>query len=150
MKKYLPKIFLTLFFIFISIQKQAFALDCVTEDPNYPAPLPSQIFCPLIKVVNLGLILVGAVLIIMIVMGAIKMATALGDPKGLQGANLTWTYAVIGAFIVLASITLISILNNVFDLGIGLLGSDNPNGIFTKIQTNWDNFLETALIFEKD
>jgi len=150
MKKLLPKIFLVVFLVLITAQKQAFALDCVSDDPNYPAPLPSQIFCPLIKVVNFGLIFVGVVLIIMIILGAIKMATALGDPKGLQGANLTWTYAVIGTFIVLGSFTLIFILNNVFGLGISILGGDDPGGIFTKIQSNFDRLLESALIFQQN
>ena len=84
MKKHLPKIFLVAFLVLISAQKQAFALDCVSEDPDYPAPLPSQIFCPLVKVVNFGLVFVGVVLIIMIILGAIKTLRLWLRPKSMN------------------------------------------------------------------
>jgi len=151
------KIALTLLVTFtslvsISAVNQTYALDCdINMTSEYPAPLPSQILCPFVRVFNLGLILVGAVLIMMIVMGAIKMATSLGDPKAYQGASLTWTYALIGTFVVLGSFALIFILNKTFGLGIALFEGDGASdGIFSKIQENWANFLDSAFIFEQN
>lgn len=73
--------------------------------------------CPLQGAINIGLYFVGAALIIMILYGAIKAITSVGDPKQLEGAKSTWSYAVYGFLIILLSLTIVTI-------AFALFGSD--------------------------
>jgi len=139
------------FLIIISTSfSSVYALDCELGAENYAAPLPSQIFCPFVKIFNLSLLLVGVVLLAMIIFGAIKMATALGDPKGLQGAHLTWTYAVVGTFVVLGSFAFIAIINKLFGLGIKIFEGGGLSGaLFSKMQDNIEGFLNSIFVYEQ-
>lgn len=68
------------------------------------------LFCPLISGINIGLYVVGAVLIILILYGAIKAVSSLGNPKQLEGAKATWTHALLGFFIIVFVLTGILLL----------------------------------------
>jgi len=89
----------------------------VVEDPGQGnAYAILYLVCPLKGAINLGLLLVGATLIIFILYGAIKAVQSQGDPKMLEGAKQTWSWAIFGALIILVSITAVGIIY-------GLLGS---------------------------
>ncbi|MFZ2664125.1 MAG: hypothetical protein WAX66_02080 [Patescibacteria group bacterium] len=85
----------------------------------------------------------GAVLVAMVAYGVIKASLAAGDPRGLEGAKQTWTYAIYGFFIIILffAIFLIiarvlginsitspgSVLNNIFDAINDLLSVPNSS-----------------------
>ena len=73
-------------------------------------PGPYGLVCPVIRVFNFFLLAVGAALVVTIIYGAIKVSMSLGDPKGLAGAKNTWTFAVVGAAIILFSFVIYIVL----------------------------------------
>ncbi len=89
---------------------------CEDLDPNNPSLL--DILCPAVRIFNIALFSAGAVFVAMIMIGAYKYATSLGDPKAAQGANLTMTYAVLGLVAVLGVFTILYLVLNI--LGIDL------------------------------
>ncbi len=110
-------------------------------------PKPSQLLCPFYRIINFFFIIVGIVFAVMLGVGAIKLATSLGDPKAFQGANRTWLYAVIGAFVAVGAYAVLRIVNNAFGLGLSL--GTGPSSIYDSIQTQWENLIRnTFLIFE--
>jgi len=131
-----------------SSNKFAYAVvDCTLSDP----PTPAQIICPFIRMFNFALIAGGAVFLIFIVIGAIKMATALGDPKGLKSSRDTWIFAVLGVFVVLGVLTIFRIINNVFGLGLGnyfILGGENY--LFTRISDVMNDLFENVFKIYED
>jgi hypothetical protein len=72
------------------------------------------LFCPLQGAINIGLYFVGAALIILILYGAIKAVTSVGDPKQLEGAKMTWNYALFGFVTIILSVSLIGIAFRLF------------------------------------
>lgn len=126
-------------FLAISGLNTSYALDCSLTGP---APTPAQMFCPFLRIFNLALLAGGAVLLIFIVIGAIKMSTALGDPKSLKSSYDTWVYAFIGVFVVLGTLTIFAILNSTFDLGLDhYIGLGGVNNIFDRISVVWETIL---------
>lgn len=129
----------------------AFALDCsVLTDSCVPgdpfcgtAPSPVQIICPIIRIVNVLLTFAAIVFLVMLGFGAIKMSAALGDPKGLDSASKTWTYAFLGLFIVLGAVTIFTILNTTLGLGFAQ-GID----INTWFENSLINFMTDFLLIE--
>lgn len=90
------------------------------------------------RIVGLFLAASAAALIIMVGYGIIKGSLAAGDPRALEGAKGTWSYAVFGFFIVILSITLVNIIRKV----LGIEGSfvfagflDNIVGAFNALVT---------------
>lgn len=83
---------------------------------NDDPPSLEMLLCPVIRVFNAIILLVGVVLIIMIIYGAIKLALSLGDPKGLESAKATWVHAGIGLGIVLGFWGVLSIIMNRFNI----------------------------------
>lgn len=65
------------------------------------------------------------ILVIIIAYGVIKASLASGDPRGLEGAKSTWTYAVYGFIIVFFSFVIYSIILKV--LGISGEGFQREN-----------------------
>ena len=125
----------------LSAASPAYAVDCdLSSVPADAAPSPDKIFCPLIKVINVGIALGGVVFLIFILIGAIKLAVSLGDPKGFQGASDTWTYAVIGVFVVFGAFMLVGIVDRMFGLGIG----DSLN-LVDQATSAWSRFLRNSL-----
>lgn len=56
-------------------------------------------------------------LIIIIAYGIIKASLSAGDPRGLEGAKSTWSYAMYGFFIVFFSFVIVSIIWSVLGIG---------------------------------
>src|SRR3989344_8277583 len=99
--------------------------DLLGDEP----PSLTQLFCPVVRVFNAAILLVGAILVIMIIYGAIKLALSLGDPKGFESAKATWLYAGIGLGVILGFWGLLTIIMNRLNLGTPY---DGPLGPFTK------------------
>lgn len=109
--------------------RPAYAVDC-SYNPNTSteiAPDPAEIVCPVVRVVNIFLLSSGAILIIMLLFGGVKLAMAHGDPKGYQAATGTWTMALVGFFVVVGAITLLTVVGKL----IGWTYADP----FTSLQT---------------
>lgn len=81
------------------------------------------------KVIGIFLAASAIILVIIVGYGVIKGSLAAGDPRGLEGAKGTWTYAVYGFLIVVLAITIIAIIQGV--LGIG--GDANFGGFLDKV-----------------
>ena len=136
---------LIVLFILIIIPKPAFALNCDLTSSNLDGvavPMPSQIICPLLRLLNLALMLSGVVLAVLIGYGAIKLSVSLGDPKGYEGSMRTFLFAIIGFFVVVGSFSLLLILNRTLGLG---LEYENANHITDKISEWWEAFLRGFL-----
>ena len=71
----------------------------------------------------------GVVLVAMIAYGIIKSSMAAGDPRGLEGAKQTWTYAVYGFFVIVLFFSIFLIITRA--LGISSLSS--PGSILRNI-----------------
>jgi hypothetical protein len=113
-----------------------------TDDPRYPhcclrptyadrceeltkeswegAPSPLAIICPMVRYLNIIVYASAAVFVIMIFAGAIKFSLAQGDPKAIQGAKGSLTWAVIGFIVIIGVFTMLTIFKNVLGL------KDNP------------------------
>jgi len=92
-----------------------------------PPPPPSVQDIPNVmkSVVSMLLAASVVVLIIIIAYGLIKASLASGDPRGVEGAKSTWTYAIYGFFIVFFSFVIYSIILEV--LGIEGSGFQREN-----------------------
>ena len=93
---------------------------------NDNPPSLDKLFCPVVRVFNAAILLVGAILVIMIIYGAIKLALSLGDPKGFESAKATWLYAGIGLGIILGFWGLLTIIMNRLNLGDTYSGPLDP------------------------
>jgi hypothetical protein len=113
--------------------KPAFAATCLPlgDDP----PSITEIVCPVIRIINTATIVSGAVFTIMVLYGGIKLALAMGDPKGFQAAKGTLTWALIGFSVVVFSVTILTLLVNTLDLNLQL----NP---FDALQTSIQDLLQ--------
>ena len=130
--------------VFFSGFNQAYALDCTFTGT---APSYEQILCPVAKLVNLAIIFGGVIFAVFIGFGAIKISTSLGDPKGFEGARKTWTFAIIGVFIVFGSLAILRILGNVFGLSLSYGGT---GGLFDNITAPFTEFLIQFKIIDSD
>ena len=91
------KIFLLALIVTANTHVSFAAANCADiKDP----PLPEQIVCPFIGIINITIGLVGAMIVVMCVYGGIKLSLSLGDPKGYAGAQNTWFWAVVGGGVV--------------------------------------------------
>lgn len=90
------------------------------QDTWEGAPSPLAIICPLVRYLNIVLFASAAVFVMMIFATAIKYALAQGDPKALQGAKGTLTWAILGFIVIIGVFTLLVIFKNVLGL------KDNP------------------------
>lgn len=62
------------------------------------------------NIVTAALVFAGIVALILIVISGIKLITSSGDPKQVEGAKNTLTYAIIGLVIILTSFFIIRII----------------------------------------
>ncbi len=97
----------------------------IEDNPN-----PTALVCPVIRVFNVLIYAAGGIFICMVIYGGIKLSMSLGDPKGYEGAQLTWFWAVVGLAVVIGFWVILLVLDNIFGLGIGPGG---PQGIFQRI-----------------
>ena len=105
---------------------------------NLDNPSPIAIVCPFVRLLNIAVLSVGAVFLGMVVYGGIKLSLSLGDPKGYQGAQQTWFWAVVGLKVVLGFFTILVIVDNIFGLG---LMTNGPIGIFDNLVTGISDLL---------
>lgn len=78
------------------------------------------------RLINTGLTFSGAVALAFIVVAAYQLMTSAGDPKKVQGAKGTLTYAIIGLVVVLLSFFIVNFI--AFTTGvecIRMIGFDN-------------------------
>lgn len=120
------------------------AVDCNASGSLIGDEPPSleMLVCPIVRVFNMIILLVGVVLIIMIIYGAIKLALSLGDPKGLESAKATWVHAGIGLGIVLGFWGILTILMNRFGITNATRGFTSPMDPFNKAGDGITNLLE--------
>lgn len=111
-------VFLRLFFLllvplaFLSTPHQAFAQfrdwgDCAAGGV-------AQLSCiPIVfqNVVTAALMFAGVVAVIMIVYGGIRYITSRGDPKAVEGARNTLTWAIIGLVVIILSFLIINFIS---------------------------------------
>lgn len=82
-----------------------------------PPSIEGDLVPIILNIVGLFLAASAAFLIIMIGYGIIKGSLAAGDPRGLEGAKSTWTYAVYGFLVVVLSMVIVSIIIKKLELG---------------------------------
>lgn len=119
--------------------------DFTPVTPNDIPPDPQQIICPLLRIYNASILIVGVVLIGIIAIGGIKLAMSLGDPKGYQMATKTWTYALWGLAVVLGSFFILRILDYTLGLGLNFL---SPKGLFEAFSTALRDLLDFGFIIQ--
>lgn len=79
----------------------------------------------LVRIINVFIMCAGLVLVVMIAYGVWKSSLATGDPRGLEGAKSTWSYALYGFFIVVGVFAIIMIIE-------GVIGLSSGGGLVTK------------------
>lgn len=65
------------------------------------------------NVVKAALLFAGAVALFLIIISGLKFITSAGDPKQVEGAKHTMTYAIIGLIIILTSFLIINLIANI-------------------------------------
>lgn len=68
------------------------------------------------NVVSVALTFLGLTTLVFLIIGAVKYVTSSGDPKAIQTAQKTMTFAIIGAVIVLGSFILINVITTALSL----------------------------------
>lgn len=68
------------------------------------------------NIINVAFTFLGLVTLVFLAWGAIKYIMSAGDPKAIQTAQKTMTYAVIGAVIVIGSFILVNIVTQALGL----------------------------------
>jgi small-conductance mechanosensitive channel len=126
-KALLSFIFFTLGFFYIG--SSANALTCDYDPSSGEVPPVSQIVCPIVRGINIAILIAGVVFTMYVIISAYKFFTSVGDPKATEGARKTLTYAVIGFIIVISSYTIFTILTS------SVLGINISFNIFEGIQT---------------
>ena len=112
------------------------------DDIDLDNPNPVHLICPIVRFVNVFLMFGGVVLLIMIVWGAIKLSMSFGDAKGLAGAQLSWTWMVVGFFILVGFFLVYVIIVNL----LGIKGFATPDAIFQELMSRWEVFLKQACV----
>jgi hypothetical protein len=93
---------------------------------------------PISIVFNIVVSLVGVVFVAVLALGIWKSSMSLGDPRGLEGAKQTWTYALFGLFIIVAFFLLFTFITSI--LGIKTLTS--PADILEKLFDSLNQLLK--------
>lgn len=83
---------------------------CVQEDVATLSCLPALFQ----NIVSAALLFAGVVALFLIIISGIKFITSGGDPKQVEGARHTMTYAIIGLIIILLSFFIINVIAKVF------------------------------------
>ncbi len=88
----------------------------VIDNVNGTTPSLACLIQIVVNIINFALMFLGVVTLLMLLFGAIKFITSSGDPKAIQGAQKTMTYAIIGAIVVMMAFVLINIVTNALGL----------------------------------
>ncbi len=87
------------------------------------------------RIINLFILSAGVVFVALIIISAYKFVASQGDPKAMQGAKNTITYAVIGFILVIGVYVILNIV-------IGVLGADiQVGGVFDELAESIKRFL---------
>lgn len=70
----------------------------------------TQIWCPIVRVLNAMYVLGGVIFICMVFVTAYKFAMAQGDPRELQGAKQSLTYTIAGFAVTVSVYVIVSII----------------------------------------
>ena len=70
------------------------------------------------RIVGLALGLAGIVLFILLIIGGFKFITSGGDPKAVEGARNTLTYAIGGLIVILVSYLILVLISNITGVNI--------------------------------
>lgn len=109
--KYLTALATTFVYVVFANMRVAFAaLNCLI--PPDDAPHPLALVCIVARIVNVLLLSSGAVFVIVIIYGGIKLSIAQGDPKALEAGKDTLTQGVIGFLVILFLFALLYIGGN--------------------------------------
>ena len=122
----------------------SFAYDCdnlSSDIGSGDAPSPLAMTCIVARVINLFLFSVGVAFVVIVGYGAIKGSLALGDPKGLTAARQTWTYGLVGFFVVVFFFAIFVIILNA--LGMPVL---NPAALIERLQEGITDLLITGQV----
>jgi len=94
-----------------------------------------------VRIISIFILAASSALVIMIAYGIIKGSMSMGDPRGLEGAKSTWTYAVYGFLVVVLSFVIFSLVK-------GIVGgtSGEYGGFFGKIIEALDSLLEVGKV----
>lgn len=76
-------------------------------------PKISDLSTLFLNAVSALIVLAGIVLFIMLMVGGVKFITSGGDPKSVEGAKHTITYAVGGLLLILLSYLILVIISNI-------------------------------------
>ncbi len=110
-------------------------------DPD--SPTPYAIVCPAIKVLNVLILFGGAFFLGMVFLTAYKYSMAWGDPKGIQGAHNTATFAVVGLLFVVGVFAILRIVGTIFSIDTAYT---SPQGPFEKLIQALEDLLNFANI----
>ena len=84
-------------------------------------PHPLAIFCSIASFFNVIAMGAGAIFVIMIFVGSIKLSMAQGDPKALEGAKTTITHAIVGFLLILGYYLVVQIIKGVLGINNSVL-----------------------------
>ncbi|AHB40626.1 TPA: hypothetical protein DHW62_02440 [candidate division WWE3 bacterium] len=124
--KFTKIFFVPVFYIFLS-----YIFSPVLFAANFDEPTLGQARPLLVSIMNWLVFLVGIVFVIVVVYGAWKASTATGDPRGLDSAKSTWSYAIFGLLVVAGFFALYTIISGLFGFKIGF--TEIFDGIFDGI-----------------
>ncbi len=94
-----------------------YAVAALSDPPTF-----SELQPILVRIINVFIMCAGLVLVVMIAYGVWKSSLATGDPRGLEGAKSTWTYALYGFFIVVGVFAIIMIIEGIIGISSGASG----------------------------
>lgn len=89
----------------------------VIDNVNGTTPSLACLAQIIVNIINLAFMFLGAVTLLMLLFGSIKFITSSGDPKALQGAQKTMTYAITGAVVVMMAFVLVNLATQTLGLG---------------------------------
>jgi L-cystine uptake protein TcyP (sodium:dicarboxylate symporter family) len=104
-------------------------LPLLTCKADLEDPYINDLRTPIENVFNIVVSVVGIVLVAVLAYGIWKSSMSLGDPRGLEGAKQTWTYALFGFAVIVLFFVIFSFLTGIF--GIEVLTS--PKTILEKV-----------------
>ncbi len=90
---------------------------CTITDPqtlSNPAEQLADIVCPVAAGLNILVLSAGAIFVMMIFWGSIKLSMSQGDAKGIESAKQLLTWAVIGFFCVIGVYGILAIILGIF------------------------------------
>lgn len=112
----------------------------VCENVDYEDPSIVEIICPVIAFVNFLVMFVGVMLVGYILFAAYKYAMAQGDPRSLEDATKTLTYAILGAVLVAGVFTLLSVVGGLF----GIDSSLTSGAVYNRVSEFMCSFLQDS------